>query len=377
MPDINKFLSEMKSSSTAEVSTQWAKAEELYNKKLWHQLTKLMSSLVKEASLQDKLVTIYQEFIVDFESRIDPLSLALLAQVIMARFTDAQEAIKFIEKIQEKVKMNKEANVLCMVMIGIIKLHKYNELKEVKNIIEEAEKILDEVDGVSPVHSQFYLLCSDLYRIQGKHREFYANSLKYLGCTDLEDLSSEEQQKQAYFLALAAILGDKVYNFGELLAHKVLDSLKGTENAWLTELLFVFNSGDVNKFRTMKPKWSTIPDLAANETRLYEKVCLLCLMEMTFRKEATERHIAFAEIAKETTLPLEQVELLVMKGLSQGLVRGKIDEVEQVVMLTWVQPRVLDRQQLNTMTNKIQSWSTSVQSMELMIESKAGEILTY
>ena len=40
-----------------------------------------------------------------------------------------------------------------------------------------------------------------------------------------------------------------VYNFGELLAHKVLDSLKG-----LTDLLFVFNSGDVNKFRTMKPK---------------------------------------------------------------------------------------------------------------------------
>ena len=86
MPDINKFLSEMKSSSTAEVSTQWAKAEELYNKKLWHQLTKLLSSLVKEASLQDKLITIYQEFIVDFESRIDPLSLVLIAQIIMERY---------------------------------------------------------------------------------------------------------------------------------------------------------------------------------------------------------------------------------------------------------------------------------------------------
>jgi len=377
MPDINKFLSEMKSSSTAEVSTLWAKAEELYNKKLWHQLTKLLASLVKEASLQDKLITIYREFIVDFETRIDPLSLVLIAQTIMERFTDAAEAVTFIEKIQEKIKMNKEANVLTMVLIGKVKLHKYNELKETKNIIEEAEKILDEVEGVSPVHSQFYLLCSDLYRIQGKHREFYATSLKYLGCTDLEDLSKEEQAKHAYFLALAAILGDKVYNFGELLAHKVLDSLKGTENAWLTELLFVFNSGDVNKFRNMKPKWSIIPDLASHETRLYEKVCLLCLMEMTFRKEATERHIAFAEIAKETTLPLEQVELLVMKGLSQGLVRGKIDEVEQVVMLTWVQPRVLDKQQLNTMTNKIQSWCTSVQNMELMIESKAGEILTY
>ena len=79
------------------------------------------------------------------------------------RFTDAAEAVTFIEKIQEKIKMNKEANVLTMLLIGKVKLHKYNELKKKKNIIR-------------PVHSQFYLLCSDLYRIQGKHREFYASS---------------------------------------------------------------------------------------------------------------------------------------------------------------------------------------------------------
>ena len=48
--------------------------------------------------------------------------------------------------------MNKEANVLTMVLIGKVKPHKYNELKETKNIIEEAEKILDEVEGVSSVH---------------------------------------------------------------------------------------------------------------------------------------------------------------------------------------------------------------------------------
>ena len=66
-----------------------------------------------------------------------------------------------------------------------------------------------------------------------------------------------------------------------------------------------------------------------------------------------------------------------MKALSQGLVKGRIDEVEQSVMLTWVQPRVLDRQQVERMTLKIESWCQSVQSMELMIDNKAGEILTY
>ena len=47
--------------------------------------------------------------------------------------------------------------------------------------------------------------------------------LREFGCTYQDDLSKEEQAKHAYFLALAAIL--RMYNFGELLAHKVLDSL--------------------------------------------------------------------------------------------------------------------------------------------------------
>lgn len=34
--------------------------------------------------------------------------------------------------------------------------------------------------------------------------------------------------------------------------------------------------------------------------------------------------------------------MLVMKALSLGLVKGHIDEVEQRVHMTWVQPRVLD-----------------------------------
>merc|ERR1712112_675202 len=108
---------------------------------------------------------------------------------------------------------------------------------------------------------------------------------------------------------------------------EVLQSLKGRENEWLINLLLAFNSGDVAKFRQLKPQWATQQDLAYNETLLFEKVCLLCLMEMTFRREATQRQISFKEISEATTLPINQVELLVMKALSQGLVKGKIDQV--------------------------------------------------
>ena len=76
--------------------------------------------------------------------------------------------------------------------------------------------MLDEVEGDNLYRSQFYLLCSDLHRIQGKSREFYATSLKYLVCNNCEDLCREKQAKHIHFLATTAILGGKVYIFGGL-----------------------------------------------------------------------------------------------------------------------------------------------------------------
>lgn len=48
-----------------------------------------------------------------------------------------------------------------------------------------------------------------------------------------------------------------------------------------------------------------------------------------------------------------KVELLVMKALSVGLVKGSIDEVDKRVHMTWVQPRVLDLQQVTTRWNAV------------------------
>lgn len=67
---------------------------------------------------------------------------------------------------------------------------------------------------------------------------------------------------------------------------------------------------------------------------------------MTFKRASNKRVLSFEEISNETRLPLEEVELLVMKALAQGLVKGSIDQVAQNVHMTWVQPRVLSKQQV-------------------------------
>ena len=132
MRDVNKFLSEMKSTSSPDLSARWSKVEEFYNKKLWHQLTCQLQEIVKEPSMQDKLISVYQDFIVEFEAKLDPLSLAMISMVILDRFTSAEEAIIFVEKIGEKIKMNKEAFALTRVLVGKIKLHQFEQQKETK-----------------------------------------------------------------------------------------------------------------------------------------------------------------------------------------------------------------------------------------------------
>lgn len=88
-----------------------------------------------------------------------------------------------------------------------------------------------------------------------------------------------EQQERAFTLGLAGLLGEGVFNFGELVsgpgaqtrrrgqcalpanrlcpaAHApVLESLRGTDRQWLIDTLYAFNSGNVEQFQTLKAAW--------------------------------------------------------------------------------------------------------------------------
>ena len=42
-----------------------------------------------------------------------------------------------------------------------------------------------------------------------------------------------------------------------------------------------------------------------------------------------------------------KIELLVMRALSLGLVKGSIDQIDSKIFISWVQPRVLDINQVS------------------------------
>ena len=49
-----------------------------------------------------------------------------------------------------------------------------------------------------------------------------------------------------------------------------------------------------------------------------------------------------------------------MKAISLGLIKGVIDQVSQHVIATWVRPRVLDKVQLESISNRLNNWGDKV-----------------
>ncbi|EDO50049.1 predicted protein [Nematostella vectensis] len=375
MKDVKGFLSK-KQSEGGPLSSDWSALEELYEKRLWHQLTVKLLTFVKHEHFEKNggLLEMYDSFLSDFEHRINPLKSMEIILFVIKEFDDPENAVEFLDKQREKVKSDQEAEILCLTAIGIIRL-KQNKLDETKTIIAEAREMLDTIDGVTTVHSRFYKLCANFHQITGSYNDYYRDALRYLGCVELQELSDSEKVERTLHLSLAALLGSEVYNFGELLAHDVLKSIHGTQHGWLVELLYAFNSGDLVKFEHLRPHWQKQPDLNKNYKSLREKITLLCLMELTFKRPSHNRNLKFEEIAKEAQIPENEVELLVMRALSLGLVKGSIDEVDKVMHMTWVQPRVLDLNQIANMKDRLSDWCEKVKTQVYSVEDQVPELI--
>lgn len=63
-----------------------------------------------------------------------------------------------------------------------------------------------------------------------------------------------------------------------------------------------------------------------------------------------------------------------MRAMSLGLVKGSMDGVEGSVSITWVQPRVLDRDQIKLLQDQLSVWVDKTKSALVTIEEQTAEL---
>ena len=72
------------------------------------------------------------------------------------------------------------------------------------------------------VIASVYSLSSQYHKVHRNFDDFYKNSLLYLSYVSTETLPSDYKLSLAVDVSLAALLGEGVLNFGELLLHPIV-----------------------------------------------------------------------------------------------------------------------------------------------------------
>lgn len=142
----------------------------------------------------DTIIQLYNNFITDFETKINLLKLAHFAVIASRHYPDKDAAITFLEGVITKLRETRESRInepilYVKMQIAAINLEKGNQ-KECKNLLEDGKTTLDSMTDVDPtVHASFYWISSQYHKARQEFAEFYKNALLYLAYTTVESLS--------------------------------------------------------------------------------------------------------------------------------------------------------------------------------------------
>lgn len=290
---------------------------------------------------------------------------------------DDRDRLRFLTTLAQKVDKPKsqDAYVYAITEVASVKL-RLDDSEGARKDLDRAEKLLENFDSVETVvHASFYRVNADYYQAKAEFASYYKNALLYLACVEIVDLTAEEQETRAYNLSIAALVSDSIYNFGELLLHPVLNALQPPHRqSWLRDLLFAFNRGDLAAFDRLSNNLSKDPLLESHKMFLYQKISLAALTELVFRRPPHDRAMTFKTISQETKVKPDEIEHLIMKALSLGLLRGKIDQVAEVARINWVQPKVLERSQIEGMRVRLKEWDNNVNELGHWIEGVGKDV---
>lgn len=370
---------EIQSTSFPEQSEHFNGLLSCLSKKLWHQMGVKLEEIIQMPFFlsETHIISLYDNVVKKHMKNLNQQAYVSVSIAASKQHPDTESSLKFLEGISESVKDELHASLLCKMEIVRLKIQ-LKKMDEAKVLLEEGRKQMDGYMGIvdASVQSRLYLASLEYFKVNGPAAEYFKNSLLYLTYTPLESIPVADQVALAADVSLAAVVGEGIYNFGELLQHPVVTKLHKTSQQWVSDLLLAFNRGDIVTFKKLFASKSSSEDVLRNaEAFLNEKIRIMALVEMVFGKDAQSRLISFDEIASTCDCKLDQVEPLLMKCFSLGVLKGMIDQVDNQVRIKWCQPRVLDLKQMASIKDRLTNWADQVSSAATYLESNAPELL--
>ena len=339
------------------------------NQRLWYQLSGNLITLSRDPTLQQSkdLIEIYNGLVHFIQPTLNPMKYLEYVQNMLHNYkNNMKEALNFIENIESKsAKFKGEEKIFIKILKGFCYLD-LNQMYELEEIIKNIEHDFSgkfEID--SSLYAQYYKLCVSFYEKKQDYDNFYSNAFQYLAYE--AKLSNEEKLELCYKMCSAMLIGEKLYNFSELIEKDFFKLMHGTKYEWISNLILYFNSAKVDQFLSMveqnKQRINENQILRGHVDFLPVKIRIAALLELIFQKNKNERTLTFEEICKVCLTEEDKIEYISMKALSHGLIKGYIDQVEKKLTVNWIQPKYLDKQKIILMQDRFTSWIEKAQKV--------------
>ncbi|KDD74756.1 hypothetical protein H632_c1094p1 [Helicosporidium sp. ATCC 50920] len=362
---------------------------ELYDKKLWHQLTCELEKVQSAPAWQKEnlWLSLYQKFISGFAHRINLLKLALFAVAASRQLSSLEESVSFLGDVITGLETARledaPPSILLLRMEQAMRQLEGGQESEASAAAASGQRELESLTLPDPeVSASVWRLSTSLAKAKRDYARFYRSALHLLSFERPDQRSESQRLALGVDLALAALLGQDVYSFGALLDHPILLALeRDPASLWLVRLLRAFGAGDMAAYDELCRAHAAVlnaqPALVQNERRLREKITILALVELLHALPPRERTVPLDLIGEKSRLPRDGVEFLLIKALSLGLIRGEIDGVRGVVNVTWVKPRVLTLAQVGDLAARLDAWVAKVDLAAEQFEAKAKGVLVH
>jgi 26S proteasome regulatory subunit N9 len=181
---IPEFLAEQRDAAPADLQHLFLSFEDLWERKLWHQLTDTLIEFFNHKESARQRLPFYKTFILTFADKINQLKLVTLAlsaasqcrgmsrrhvhkRTVINTFADSQERLSFLTAVANKVNNpnSQDAYVYATVAVATVKLE-LKDLEGARKDLDKSEKILDGFDSVETiVHAAFYRVNAEYYQV--------------------------------------------------------------------------------------------------------------------------------------------------------------------------------------------------------------------
>ena len=351
------------------------------NQHLWYQLSESLIELSHKPEIQNSndLIELYNGLVFFIEPTLNPMKYLEYVQNMLNNYKDKMnEALTFVENIENTHKNFKgEEKIFIKIIKGFcyLPLDKMYELEEIVKSTEEDFSSNIEIDA--SLYSQYYKLSTLFYEKKQDYDNFYNNAFQYLAYET--KISNEDKLNLCYKMCSAMLIGEKLYNFAELIEKDFFKLMHGTKYEWISNLILSFNLAKVDQFLSMveqnkrKIKDNTI--LKDKMDFLPIKIRIAALLDLIFQKNKTERTLSFDEICKVCMTEEDKIEFIAMKALSLGLIKGYIDQVERKLIVNWIQPKYLDKEKISLMQERFTAWIDKAQKVLLDLQENGAVLL--